>query len=198
MIISLNKSCPLLNFYFCCALGSVLWKKAGLIICQPAHGHSMVPKRKRQQSSARPGGWDRVADGRWWWWLAGWSGQTGGHCSVPLCRVYWQGQYYLSNMPRHWPHPLRWGISCLDSCPAGHWLLYWCGRDHYDGVLPFDLSLFCGHCLSEQVNELVALVPYNDQRLRPQRTYVLQLTHFSHQLISGSVTYSWSRKFSYT
>uniref|UniRef100_A0A8K9WRL7 Transmembrane protein 106 N-terminal domain-containing protein n=1 Tax=Oncorhynchus mykiss TaxID=8022 RepID=A0A8K9WRL7_ONCMY len=47
-----------------------------------------------------------------------------------------------------------------------------------------------GHIPSEQVNELVALVPYNDQRLRPQRTYVLQLTHFSHQLISGSVTYS--------
>ncbi|XP_070300703.1 transmembrane protein 106C isoform X2 [Salvelinus sp. IW2-2015] len=27
-----------------------------------------------------------------------------------------------------------------------------------------------GHIPSEQVNELVALVPYNDQRLRPQRT----------------------------
>lgn len=31
-------------------------------------------------------------------------------------------------------------------------------------------GLTCSLCFTEQVNELVALIPYSDQRLRPQRT----------------------------
>uniref|UniRef100_A0A8D2PQU9 Transmembrane protein 106C n=1 Tax=Zosterops lateralis melanops TaxID=1220523 RepID=A0A8D2PQU9_ZOSLA len=54
------------------------------------------------------------------------------------------------------------------------------GKEGEPGILPLPgISNFltcCSHfCFPEQVNELVALIPYSDQRLRPQRTkfYVL-------------------------